>query len=256
MAQSAKIPLLQPENAADPAFIEQVRALSPDIAIVVSYGQILKEEFLSIPRQACFNLHASILPKYRGASPIAAAILAGDSETGISVQRMVKKLDAGDVLSQKTIPIQAFDTTGDLTDILARHGAELLLETISKIEKNEEVFTPQDEAKVTYAPKLKKESGEIDWKRSAQEVDRQVRAMTPWPGAFTSLVLKRGATRIKVLAGLPQQEGKGAPGTILSASAQGIDIACVSGSYRIKAVQPEGGKPLPINQFLQGHPVH
>lgn len=256
MAKSANIPCLQPASASDPAFLEEIKKLQPDLIAVVSYGQILKEEFLAIPKLGCFNLHASLLPKHRGASPINAAILSGDSETGVTVQRMVKKLDAGDIVTQASMQIDSRDTTGDLLDQLARLGSELLVETVEILESGDATFTPQDESKVSYAPKLKKESGKINWNQSAVDVDRQVRAMMPWPGAFTFLPGQRGTKRIAVLAGMPVAENSDQPAKkVIRSSPEGIDISCAPGIYRIKAVHPENARPMAIAQFLQGNPI-
>lgn len=249
------MPCLQPERADDPDFLKELRILHLDVAVVVSYGQILKETFLAIPSKGCFNLHASLLPRHRGASPIAAAILAGDKETGVTLQRMVKKLDAGDIVAQWKVPIRPQDTTGDLSDLLARRGSDLLLESLPRIEAGDAVFKPQDESLATYAPKLRKESGDIDWRRTAEEVDRHVRAMNPWPGAFTHVSTDRGALRVTVLAGLPQGSGGGEPGKVLAASREGLDVGCGRGIYRIKALQPEGGRPMPARHFLNGYPT-
>lgn len=256
MAKAAGVRCLQPANAADSSFLEEMKKLQPDLAAVVSYGQILKDEFLAIPRLGCFNLHASLLPRHRGASPIAAAILAGDKETGVSVQRIVRKLDAGDIVSQKMIPIQDRDTTGDLLDALSRHGAELLVETLALLESGKASFTPQEELKVTYAPKLKKEFGIIDWTKTAEEVDRHVRAMLPWPGAYANIPTTKGPVRVLVLAGIPVEKPVPlATRSILEVSKDGIDISCGTGVFRIKALQPEGKKPMPISAFIAGHQI-
>lgn len=256
MAKAAGVELLQPGSASESAFLERMRALAPDVALVVSYGQILKDELLAIPKQGCFNLHASLLPRWRGASPIAAAILAGDRETGVCLQRMVRKLDAGDVVASKTVPIRPQDTTGDLTDLLGRYGAELLVETLPKIATGSASFTPQDESRASYAGKIRKEQGVIDWTKSAEEVDRHIRAMLPWPGASTMFPTKRGPLRVHVLAGtIEAGAAKEDAGKILGASASGIRIACGNGSFSVKALQPEGGKSMPVSAFLNGNAI-
>lgn len=256
MAKAAGVELLQPQSASEPAFLDRLRALKLDVAVVVSYGQILKDELLAIPTKGCFNVHASLLPRWRGASPIAAAILAGDTQTGVCIQRMVRKLDAGDLLASRATPIRPQDTTGDLTDLLGRHGAELLIETLPKIETGSVSFTPQDESQVTYAGKIRKEQGAIDWKKSAAEVDRQVRAMLPWPGASTSLPTKRGKIRVHVLAGnIEAASSPATAGQILEASPKGLRIACGAGVFNVRALQPEGGKSMPIAAFLNGNPM-
>jgi methionyl-tRNA formyltransferase len=214
---------------------------------VVAYGQILSKSVLELPRLGCLNLHASILPRHRGASPIQAALLAGDLETGISVMWMDEGLDTGDVLRVEKIDILPHDTAGSLHDRLAAAAPSALKSALDSISRGEAPRTPQDSALATYAPKLTKTAGWIDWTLPACGVVRHVRAMSPWPGAFGRL--QERALKIHVARAV---DGSGAPGCILQADAEGLVTACGSGALEILELQAEGRRRMTARDFLRG----
>lgn len=181
LARSRGIAVLQPETTRTPEFVSALRAAAPDVLLVASYGEILRQEVLDLAPHGALNVHGSLLPRWRGAAPIQAAILAGDAVTGVSIQRMVKKLDAGDVLLERRTPIGADETSGDLFTRLSELGAEAALEALALLESGKARFTPQDEALVTHVGKLDKAQGRVDWSRSAMEIERMVRGLNPWP---------------------------------------------------------------------------
>lgn len=244
--------ILQPESLNDENFQETLKALKPDIFIVVAYGQILPKTVLEIPKYGAINLHASLLPKYRGASPIAWAILNGDKVTGITTIQMDEGLDTGPILIQKEIEIKDDDTTETLQDRLAQIGSQIMIETIKRIKEGSLKPKSQDHSQASYAPLIKKEDGRIDWKKSAEEINRMVRAFNPWPGAFTHLngkLLKiyRGCIRMK-----PSLEE---PGKIIWVGSDFIEVQTGGGSFLIKELQFEGKKRMLTRDFLSGHHI-
>ena len=246
------IPLFQPEKVREENFQESLKRLQPDLFVVAAYGQILPKSVLDIPRQGAINVHASLLPKYRGAAPIAWAILKGEASTGVTIMKIDEGMDTGDILLQKDIPISEEETAETLHDELASLGGRLLLEALAKIKEGEISPLRQDPSQATYAPSLKKEDGRIDWMREAKEIDRQVRAFNPWPGAYTLfegqlLKVYRGEAR----DGNPGGDG----GRVLWVGADFIEIGTGRGSFLIKEVQREGKKRMTIRDFLTGHPV-
>jgi len=247
-AAEHNIAVIQPERCKDCEFVDQIRRLAPDLIVVASFGQILPDELLAIPRLGAVNIHSSLLPKYRGASPVAYAILNGEEETGVTSMLIVRKLDAGPILLQRALPIESEDTAGTLQDQLARLGAELLIETIEKLKAGKIQPRPQDESQAVYAPALKKEQGRIDWSEPAEIIWRKVRAFNPWPGAYVG----RGDRLLKIWKAAPAQ-GKGEPGTILEAHQKWIELACGKGSLRILELQPPGKKKMTPEAFLAGH---
>ncbi len=243
---------LQPEKAKGETFQEAMKSLQPDLMVVVAYGQILPGSVLDIPKYGAVNVHASLLPKYRGAAPIAWAILNGEKITGVTTMVMDEGMDTGDILLQAEIPIGNGETCETLHDRLASLGAQLLSETLEKKKAGTIQSVPQDHSKATYAPPLKKEDGHIDWKKEAEEIDRQVRAFDPWPGAFTKLsglLLKvyKGEVREKALSGKA--------GTVVWLGSDFIEVETGRGSYLLKEVQLEGRRRMAIREFLSGHPV-
>src|SRR5438093_8812832 len=199
-------PILQPPRIKDPNTIEEIRAQTPDVIVVIAYGQILPRDVLEIPKIACLNLHASLLPRWRGATPVQAAIAGGDLETGITVMHMDEGLDTGDILLQKRIDIRSNDTGGSLHERLAQIAPEALLESLRLLATNAAPRIPQENALATYAPKLKREDGRIDWSEPAQAIERKIRAFNPWPGAFTEIdgqYLKIFSASILDLSGQP-----------------------------------------------------
>jgi methionyl-tRNA formyltransferase len=246
------ISILQPERIKEEAFQERIRTLLPDLVVVVAYGQILPESLLRIPTQGAVNVHASLLPKYRGASPITWAILNGEEVTGVTTMVMDEGVDTGDILLQAKIPIEEEETTETLQEKLAALGAELLVETIEKMKGGNLGFLQQDHSKATYAPLLKKMDGGIDWKREAREIDRQVRAFNPWPGAFTYwegqlLKIYRGEIRRKTPTGRS--------GAVIWVGSDFVEVETGRDSFLIKEVQLEGKRRMNIRDFLAGHPL-
>jgi methionyl-tRNA formyltransferase len=218
-------------------------ALDLDVAVVAAYGLILPKPMLEAPRRGCLNIHASLLPRWRGAGPIQAAILAGDAETGITIMRMEEGLDTGPMLLREAVPIGARATAPELHDALARIGARLILRALAE----DPPAVPQPEEGVTYAPKIAKEDGRLDWSQPAIALDRRIRALNPWPGTFFA----HGAETIRVLAAEPA-EGSGPPGTVLDAAPT---IACGTGALRLLRLQRAGRAPLPAAEFLRGYPL-
>jgi methionyl-tRNA formyltransferase len=254
LALRANLPVLQPLKARDEKFIAELRALQPELIAVAAFGQILPQSILDLPRLGCLNVHTSLLPKYRGASPIQSAILNGESETGVTIMKMDVGLDTGDVLTQRATPIHAEDNAATLHDRLAQLGAELLIETIPAYAAGTIQPQAQQHELATHVAKIKKEEGRIDWLQSAQAIWNRIRAFTPWPGAFTYLP---GAAQ-PVLLKLWQAEvvaQNGPAGEVLGADKTGILVGCGEGSLRITALQREGGRRLTAAEFLAGHPV-
>ena len=241
------IPILQPPRIKDPQAVEEVRRLTPDVIVVAAYGQILPREVLEIPRLACLNLHASLLPRWRGAAPIQAAIAAGDSETGITVMYMAEGLDTGDILLQRSVEILPNDTGGSLHDRLAQVAPEALLESLQLVAAANSPRIPQDNAFATYAPKLKREHGQIDWSESAEAIERKVRAYNPWPGAF----MKVDGQNLKVFSA-SVVDLNGEPGEILR-SDKDLIIATGKGALSLTEVQLEGKRRMIAAKFLRGH---
>ncbi len=222
-----------------------------DIFVVIAYGVILPQSLIDLPKHGTLNVHASLLPAYRGASPIQSALLNGDTRTGVTVMRMVKQLDAGDAVAVRETPIEAGDDVLTLESRLSALGAEALLEAIDRIESHTAVYTPQDPSRVTYAAKIKKEDGRINWDRPAKALHDQVRAFRRWPKAFTFY----GQKRILILAAnaVADRPGSARPGQILAASAkEGLRVAAAEGSLDITELQPEGKNPMPARQFIAG----
>ena len=255
LAEQRGIPVLQPEKVRRAEFIHTLQELAPDVIVVVAYGQILPESILNIPPLGCINIHGSLLPKYRGAAPIHWAIIRGETETGITTMFMDKGMDTGDMLLKRTIPISVADTTGTLYDTLSQIGAELLAETLEQLENGTLERTPQDERYASYAPMLKKEDGLINWDEPADVIDRKVRGLFPWPGAYTSFQGKM----VKLLAVAleecpPETEGKTQPGEVLELdSASGPLIASGKGCLRILKIQPQNKQAMKCSDFCRGY---
>ena len=245
-AEQLRLPVQQPVKLRDPAAVDAVRAVQPDLIIVVAYGQILPPNVLAIPPRGCINVHTSLLPRWRGASPIQQAILHGDPQTGVTTMYLVDQLDAGDIIFQRPVPIGPDDTGGALHDRLAQIGAALLVETVAAIEQGTAPRRAQDEALVTYARKISKDDGRIDWNKPAVEIERQVRAFDPWPGTFTLL----GGTMLKIWKVQVVGEPAGAAGEL-----RGDCVGTGAGGLRLVEVQPAGGKRMPFAAFRRGHPL-
>ena len=251
-ALSSDVPILQPEKASDPGFIAAIREMQPDLLAVVAYGQILKQELLDIPKHFCMNVHSSLLPKYRGAAPINRAVINGDAETGVTTMKMALKMDAGDILLVSRLAIDPADTAQTVHDRLAELGADLTLKTIEQLEKGELQPISQNESEVTFAPKLSKEDGLIDWSRCAEEINNLIRGVQPWPGAYSFLKGKRiRIWKAEVLSG---EESKRA-GAVIKATSEGIEVQTGKGRINILEMQPEGKKRLDVKSFLLGNAV-
>jgi methionyl-tRNA formyltransferase len=255
LALAKALPLLQPQRAKEPQFIEQVRALTPDLIVVAAYGQILPQSLLNVPRFACLNVHTSLLPKYRGAAPIQWAILNGDAETGVTIMKMDAGLDTGAIVSEQRTAIRDEDTAQTLHDRLAQIGGELLVRTIPDYVSGKIAAQPQPKEGATYARKIVKEDGKLDWSQPARVLWNHVRGLTPWPGTYTFLQRAPAPVLLKVLRAEITSQRSGAPGEILSADREGIVVACGEGAMRILELQREGGKRLTAQQFLAGFPI-
>ena len=254
LAEKLKLPVLQPLKARDEKFIAELRALTPDLIVVVAYGQILPPAILALPKFGCVNVHTSLLPKYRGAAPIQRAIADGEKETGVTIMQMDAGLDTGPVLTLRRTPITAADDSKILHDRLAQLGAELLAETLAGYVAGSIAPQPQPAEGATYAAKIKKEDGQIDWDSPAEKIFNRLRAFTPWPGAFTFLAAEPKPLLLKIWR-LEPVEVSGVAGKVLSADKSGITIACGEKAVRILELQREGGKRLTAEQFLAGHPL-
>jgi methionyl-tRNA formyltransferase len=252
-----QIPVLQPERLRrEPEAVEQMRALTPDLIVVIAYGQILPRSVLEIPRLACLNLHASLLPRHRGAAPIQAAILAGDRETGMTVMYMDEGLDTGDILLKSSIPIAPDETGGSLHNKLAELAPSALAEAIPRLEAGSAPRIPQDPGGATYAPKLEREHGQIDWSESADAIERKIRAFDPWPGAYA--ILRDQTNRVRKLkifrASVIARDDSPAPGKIATSAGEGISVGAHGGALLLQEVQPEGKKRMSAAEFLRGNP--
>jgi methionyl-tRNA formyltransferase len=250
-AQARGIPVRTPASMRDPAEIEAFAALNLDAGVVVAFGQILPAAVLEAPRKGCFNLHASLLPRWRGAAPIQRAIMAGDRMTGVEVMRMTEGLDEGPVLASETVRIDALETAGTLHDRLAQVGAALLARTLFAVERGEAVATPQAEDGATYARKIRAKEARIRWDKPAAEVDRKIRGLSPFPGAWFELPTDKGPVRVKALLSRPE-EADGPAGEVLD---EALLVACGQGAVRLLRVQREGRGPQEAEAFLRGRPV-
>jgi methionyl-tRNA formyltransferase len=251
IAEKLKLRILQPTKTRDEKFISELRELKPDLIVVVAYGQILPQSILDLPKFGCINVHTSLLPKYRGASPIQSAILNGETETGVTIMKMDAGLDSGEILSQRKIPILPEDDSQTLHDKFAKLGAELLVETIPDFVSGKILPKPQNNSEVTYTKKIKKEDGKIDWNLSAQEILNRLRAFTPWPGVFT--FLDRKLLKIWKIE-IAEESAKA--GKILSADKNGIVVACGKNALQILELQLEGGRRMSAQEFLAGHSLN
>ena len=251
LALKNNLPVLQPERAREPQFIEQVRALAPDLIVVAAYGQILPQALLDVPTFGCLNVHTSLLPKYRGAAPIQWAMLNGDSETGVTIMKMDAGLDTGGIVSEERTIITDSDTGATLHDRLAQLGAALLVRTIPDYVNGTIAPRPQPAEGASYARKIQKEDGRLDWSQPSRVLWNRVRGLTPWPGTFTLFRREHETVLLKVLRA--ETDGRtGEPGRVLSADEKGVVVACGEGALRCLELQREGGKRLGAQQFLAG----
>ena len=253
-AHKLNLPVLQPEKARSQDFIATLTALTPDLIVVVAYGQILPQAILDLPKFGCLNVHTSLLPKYRGAAPIQWAILDGEAETGVTIMQMDAGLDTGDILSQTATLIEASDTSQTLHDRLAVVGAELLMETIPNFAAGAIVPKKQPDGS-SYARKITKEDGRLHWTDPARKLWNQVRALTPWPGAFAFQQSEEKLRLLKVWQAEVVETSSGEPGKILQADKSGIVVGCGANALRILTLQREGGRRLSAQEFLAGNPI-
>jgi len=246
------IPVLQPEKVRDPAFVEAFRALAPDVAVVIAFGQILPQALLDIPRFGCINAHASLLPRYRGAAPINWAIANGERETGLTTMRMDAGMDTGPTYLRVATPIGAEEDAEDLARRLSLLAGPLLVETLARVADGL-AATPQDDARATRAPLLTRDDGRIRWDRPAREIVNRVRAFVPWPGSVTGY---RGEPWKVVRARVGEARPKEAvPGTLLRVDGDSLLVAAADGTVRVLALQVPGKRPMPVQSFLNGHEV-
>ena len=251
-AIEAGVPVLQPEKLNDLEFLDRLRALNADLGVVVAYGKILTESVLAIPRLGLINVHASLLPKYRGAAPVHRAIIAGDTQTGVTIMRVARALDSGPMLARAIRPIGPDETSDLVESDLAAIGARLLVETTDIIADGVSREEAQDDSQATYAPRLTKEDGVVDWTRFATDIHNQIRGLRPWPHAFTfhgrarMILLRSSATAITTDA---------APGTIVESAGDRLVVATGFGALRLLEVQSEGRRPMAVRDFLAGHRV-
>lgn len=248
-AFAAGIPVYQPEKIGDAT--EELAALDPEILVVMAYGQILRKNILMLASKAIINLHASLLPKYRGAACIQAAIDAGDAESGITTLHVVKELDAGDIILKKSIPIAADETGGSLHDRLADLAAEVLSETLAKLADGTAPRIPQDPALVSYIPKLERDHGRIDWTLPAAAIERRIRAYDPWPGTYTTAIESGKEKRLKIQPPTSVSDLVLAPGEISSEGGK-LVIGCGTGALELTSVQPDSGKRMSAADYLRG----
>jgi methionyl-tRNA formyltransferase len=254
LALASRLPVLQPDSLARPAFEGAIADIPFDLAVVAAYGKILPAWLLATPSGGFLNVHASLLPKYRGASPVHRAVINGEVETGVTIMRVVQALDAGAMLARVRVPIGPDDRTDDVERVLADKGAQLLVDTLDRLSAGPIDEVPQDESQATYAPRLRKEEGVIDWRLTAADIHNLVRGLHPWPHAFTfgprgRLILHRTRVRAGARSAL-------APGTIDRADpTEGLTVAAGEGTIEILELQAEGGRVQPARTFLAGHPL-
>ena len=264
-AEKAGVPVFQPESIRDTAALEQLRAYEPDIVVVMAYGQLLSQEVIDVPTIACINAHASLLPRHRGAACIQAAIEAGDDETGVTIMHVVKKLDAGDIICSRSMALRGWETAEDLHDSLATLAPSALIEAIEGLRSGNAPRSPQDENLMTYAPKLLRAHGCIDWSQPALQVARKIRAYHSWPGTFTLYPsVKSGVDKrikifppVDVFASYPKPLDA-CPGMVLAAESDGLIVSCGGvhgGAIRISTLQPQGTRKMNVESFFAGHTI-
>ena len=251
VALAAGIPVYQPENFREEESVEALRALKPDVCAVVAYGRILPQKVLDVPTFGCINIHASLLPKYRGSAPYQWAVLDGRKETGVTAMYLCREMDAGDIIDVSKTPIGENETAGELLNKLAVLGAELLSKTLSRFEKEGKLpAVPQNPAEISYAPMLDKTMCPIDWNQTAVQVHNHVRGLHPWPVA--TMVLQGKTFKVHDTRVVP---GSGTPGQILGLTKTGLTIACGEGAVEITSLQAEGGKRMAAPDYFRGHPL-
>jgi len=255
-ALAAGLPILQPDRLKDPGFLDALAAFHADLGVVAAYGRILTDAVLATPRLGLINVHASLLPRYRGAAPVHRAVIAGERETGVTIMRVVKALDAGPMLATALRPIGPEETSDEVERDLARIGAALLLASTDDLALGRATETPQDEAAATYAPRLTKDDGAIDWKQPADRIHDLVRGLHPWPHAFTffrgaRLILR--ASSSSPVSDTSDTSDTSEPGTIVEAAGDRLIVATGNGTLHVREIQAEGKRPMTVRDFLPGH---
>ena len=250
VALAHDLPVFQPENFREDETVHQLRDLNPDVVAVVAYGRILPQRVLDIPQKGCINIHASILPSYRGSAPYQWAVLDGCKETGVTAMYLCREMDAGDMIDVAKTPIGENETAGELLDRLAVLGADLLSKTLGRMAQGNVEATAQDSSKATYAPMLDKTMCPIDWNKTAQQVHDHVRGLHPWPVATAEIGGNKFKIHSTVLA-----EGSGEPGKVLALTKTGLVVACGEGAVEIRSLQAEGGKRMAAPDYFRGHPL-
>jgi len=252
VALANELPVYQPESFKDDEAVQQLADLQPDVVAVVAYGRILPQRVLDIPTKGCINIHASLLPKYRGSAPYQWAVLDGCKESGVSAMYLCAQMDAGDVIDVAKTPIGENETAGELLDRLAVLGADLLSKTLGAMEQGKVTATPQDESQVSYAPMLDKSICPIDWNKTARQIHNHVRGLHPWPVAIMELQ----GTKFKVHATrVVEGNHNKTPGTVLALTKTGLQMACGEGIIEILSLQAEGGKRMAAPDYFRGHPL-
>lgn len=255
LSQNPPLPLFQPPLVSALEFADTLAAFNADLFVVVAYGEILKQHLLDMPKIACINLHASLLPKYRGAAPIQRCLINGETETGVSVMHMVKKMDAGDVIAMEKMDIPSSMTYGELELALCQLGSPLLLKSIQDFIDGESVRIPQNHELATFAPKIELEDCRIDWNRSSTEIHDLVRGVNPHPGAWCFIPLKEQLKRLRIISTIVMDvESQNQPGSIISSSKEGVVVACGHGSLLVSMLQPEGKTIMKAADFFRGCP--
>jgi methionyl-tRNA formyltransferase len=255
VADSHGLPVFQPARLRDEAFLATLRELQPDLGVVAAYGKILTDEVLQIPRIGLINVHASLLPKYRGAAPIHRAVMSGDPETGVTIMRVVKQLDAGPMIAKATRPVAAHETSVDVERDIARLGAQALVDAVDALAEGSATEIAQDEAEATYARKIERSEGAIDWSQSARHIHNQIRGLHPWPHAYADLEGERTillASAVEHDAG----DGKTVPGTVIEAHGDQFLVATGGGVLRLVTLQREGRRPVSAREYLSGRRIH
>lgn len=250
VALASGLPVFQPENFRADEDVQVLADLKPDVVAVVAYGRILPQRVLDIPAKGCINIHASLLPQYRGSAPYQWAVLDGRKETGVTAQHMAAKMDAGDIIDAAKTPIGPDETAGELLDRLAVLGADLLSRTLARFAQGTVAGTPQNEAEVSFAPMLDKSMCPIDWNKTAQQVHDHVRGLHPWPVATMELQGKKFKVHATKIV-----DGSGKPGEILGLTRTGLKIACGEGAVEVTSLQAEGGKRMAAPDYFRGHPL-
>ena len=251
-AALAWAPVLQPEKIRTPEFLAQVRAFDADLGIVAAYGRILPDDLLAVPRLGMINVHASLLPKYRGAAPVHRAVIAGDAVTGVTIMRVIRELDAGAMFAKAATPIDPDETSVDVERRLSTLGATLLLDVVDRIASGTAEEEPQDEAQATYAPKITKEEGIIDWRQPARDIHNRVRGLYPWPHAYTSISAER---TLILRSTVVDATNTATPGTVVHVSREAIHVGTGAGLLSLDQLKPEGRRAMSAREFLAGRPL-